>query len=76
MTLLIKNGTKRGFIELNLPGIADLSYPKSSTRRGRVQQGGEICPTLMVSNQGLYVFIPVDEKGEFDNEQSQNTTVR
>ena len=39
MTLLIKNGTKRGCIELNLPGIADLSYPKSNTRRGRVQQG-------------------------------------
>lgn len=27
-------------------GIADLGYPSSKTRRGRVQGNGRICPTL------------------------------
>ena len=35
-------------------GVADLSFPKSKTRRGRVQRGGRICPTLTASNFGIY----------------------
>lgn len=27
-------------------GVADLNYPSSKTRRGRVIENGEICPTL------------------------------
>lgn len=38
----IKQATKQGFIELTiLPGVADLSYPTSKVRRGRVQEGGD-----------------------------------
>lgn len=33
---------------------ADLSFPTSKTRRGRVQAGGTVCPTIMSSNQELY----------------------
>lgn len=33
-----------------LPGIADLEYPNSTTRRGRVQEKGQICPTLTTEN--------------------------
>lgn len=33
----------------NRGGVADLSLPTSKTRRGRVQENGEICPTLMTS---------------------------
>lgn len=40
MTLKIKQATKQGYVEIDLPGIADLSYPKSKTRRGRVQDKG------------------------------------
>ena len=37
----IKQATKQGFIELiTFPGVADLSYPTSKVRRGRVQEGG------------------------------------
>lgn len=39
-TLKIKQATKQGYIECELPGVADFSYPKSKTRRGRVQAGG------------------------------------
>lgn len=35
-------------------GVADLSFPTSKTRRGRVQAGGTVCPTIMSSNQELY----------------------
>ncbi len=37
----IKQATRQGFIELiTFPGVADLSYPTSKVRRGRVQEGG------------------------------------
>ena len=34
--------------------MADLSFPTSKTRRGRVQTGGTVSPTIMSSNQELY----------------------
>ena len=34
--------------------MADLSFPASKTRRGRVQAGGTVSPTIMSSNQELY----------------------
>lgn len=37
----IKQATKQGYIECEIPGVADFSYPKSKTRRGRVQYGGK-----------------------------------
>lgn len=37
----IKQATKQGYIECEIPGVADFSYPKSKTRRGRVQSGGK-----------------------------------
>lgn len=44
--VLIPQATKKGYIELNISGICDLTFPNSKTRRGRVQEGGRICPTL------------------------------
>lgn len=40
----IKQATNRGYIECYLPGVADFSFPKSKTRRGRVQEGGGNMP--------------------------------
>lgn len=45
----IKQATTTGYAEIkydDLPCVADLSYPHSKTRRGRVQDGGSIAPTL------------------------------
>ena len=39
MKVGIKQATKEGFIECSVPGAADLSYPTSCLRRGRVQGG-------------------------------------
>lgn len=50
----IKQATKAGFIKWQVGGVADLSFPTSKTRRGRVQAGGTVSPTIMSSNQELY----------------------
>lgn len=55
-TIPISQATRKGYINCELWGIADLSYPKSKTRRGRVQGNGYICPTLTATQQGLVVI--------------------
>ena len=39
--------------EMEFGGVADLSFPASSPSRGRVQEGGTVCPTLTAANQEL-----------------------
>ena len=57
--ILIPQATKKGYIEMDLPGICDLSYPNSKTRRGRVQEGGKVPPTLTAANQDIcYIDLP------------------
>lgn len=53
----IRQATKQGYIECELPGVADFGFPKSKTRRGRVQDRGQICPTLMAENSGQSLFL-------------------
>ena len=52
-TVKIKQATKEGYIECKLGGVADLPYPDSKTRRGRVQDNGDTCPTLTASETGV-----------------------
>lgn len=47
----IKQATKDGYILCKIGGVADLSFPSSKTRRGRVQGEGLICPTLQTSTE-------------------------
>lgn len=42
----IKQATEKGYAECDIGGVADLSYPDSKTRRGRVQESGQVSPTL------------------------------
>ncbi len=44
--LRIPQATSKGYIEVPEGGLFDGAYPNSQTRRGRVQEGGEICPAL------------------------------
>lgn len=50
--VMIRQATKQGYTECELVG-ADLSFPDSATRRGRVQECGNVCPTIMAQNQEL-----------------------
>lgn len=60
-TIKIKQATKQGYIECKNGGVADFYFPDSKIRRGRVQGGGEICPTLMAGNSEIVKI----EKNEF-----------
>lgn len=59
--LLIKENTAKGYSECEVGGVADLSYPDSTTRRGRVQGGGQICPGFTVTDMGNIKRIEVNE---------------
>ena len=56
--VLIPQATKKGYIEMEVPGVCDLSYPNSKTRRGRVQEEGKVSPTLTAANQDIYYIEP------------------
>ena len=56
MKIRIREATEKGYVEIS-PGQAfNASYPSSRTRRGRLQGGGEICPTLMAGESEVYVY--------------------
>lgn len=46
----IRQATEQGFVLCEIGGAADLDYPTSQTRRGRVIENGKICPTLTTEN--------------------------
>ena len=52
-TVKIKQATQQGYAECKLGGVADLSFPTSKTRRGRVQDNGDTCPTLTATETGI-----------------------
>lgn len=68
----IKQATKEGYIECKVGGVADLSYPESKTRRGRVQQGGDIYPALTAQNQDI---CKIEKVRQISREGSQCGTV-
>ena len=53
-TIRIKQATKKGYIEMKVGGVFDATYPNSKTRRGRVQEGGTICPTITAGSPQIY----------------------
>lgn len=50
----IKQATKLGYAEMEVGGVADLNYPDSKTRRGRVEELGNISPTIAAEAQELF----------------------
>lgn len=46
----IRQATEQGYALCEIGGAADLEYPTSQTRRGRVIENGKICPTLTTEN--------------------------
>ena len=49
----IRQATQKGYIECRAGGVFDGSYPTSELRRGRVQGGGDISPTLTAQSMGI-----------------------
>ncbi len=64
----VNQATKQGHIGLDVPGIANLERPTSDTRRGRVVDKGNVCPTIACSH-GLSA---IEKKyGEFNPTNSK-----
>ncbi len=70
--VLIKQATKSGSIECEIGGCFDASYPESQTRRGRVQDKGNICPTITAQNQDI---VRIEQVGQISSKGSQYGTV-
>ena len=47
----IKEATKQGYAPCKVGGVADLAFPTSKTRRGRVINMGDTSPTLQTTEQ-------------------------
>lgn len=72
-TVKIKQATKKGYVECEVGGVADLSYVSSTTRRGRVQDNGQVSPTLTVADiEGIK---RIEKVGQISSEGSQCGTV-
>lgn len=61
----IRQCVKKGYIEMDNGGVADLSYPSSKLRRGRVQEDGWICPTLTCNHGVHQIEREGDEVGDY-----------
>ena len=70
--IAIKQATKQGYIECEVGGVADLSYPNSETRRGRVQDKGNTCPTITAESQDI---CRIEQVGQISSDNSQYGTV-
>lgn len=50
-SIKIKDGTAKGYAEVDTGGVIDMAFPDSKTRRGRVQEDGNVCGTLDTGSQ-------------------------
>lgn len=73
-TIRIKQATQQGWVEMDSGGLADLSFPTSKTRRGRVEERGQICPTITTTG-GLYriTLVKVDKEEDGRREKENNS---
>lgn len=55
--VVIPANTKDGYIQCEVGGVIDVSYPNSKTRRGSVQNGGNTTPTLTCNTENNLVRI-------------------
>lgn len=60
--LIIKQATKKGYIEIQPGGVFDASYPESLTRRGRVQDNGKVSPTLTAGGEPPCLYEGIEAK--------------
>lgn len=63
MKLRIPQATKSGYLEVDVGGIFDYSYPTSKHRRGRVQGGGRICPAIMHGDSLILYYESIIDYG-------------
>lgn len=66
LKIKIRQATKTGYIPLDNGGVVDMTYVKSKTRRGRVQEGGHVAPTITSQEYEVYRMIVQEKDGEYE----------
>lgn len=69
--LVIRQATKKGYIEIPQGGVFDASYPDSTTRRGRVQGDGFISPTLTAGGEPPCLFEGIAEPNVLTSKRTE-----
>lgn len=65
LKLKIPQATSKGYIEVEPNGAFDFAYPDSKTRRGRVQWGGHVSPTITCAGaETIYVYEVIHDSGD------------
>lgn len=52
--VFVKQAVASGSVPVKVGGVFDASYPHSTTRRGRVQSEGMICPTIPQTTMEIF----------------------
>lgn len=68
-TLQIPQATEKGYIEVQPGGVFDGSYPDSKTRRGRVQDKGNVSPALTAQGEPPLYYEGIIYKGKILEER-------
>ena len=76
--LNIANATKTGYLFCPVGGVYDMSYPNSKLRRGRVQEGGEVCPTLTCAPDNIQLLDSIEYTNDMEdtNKKVKNIRIR
>lgn len=72
----INQATKQGYIFCPVGGLFDASYPNSKLRRGRVQGGGKITPTLTCNPDCLWFVDSINENYDENGMKIKNVRFR
>lgn len=60
--VVIPTNTSSGYQQMEVGGVCDLSYPNSKTRRGRIQDGGKVSPTLTCNTENCLRRIEAQDR--------------
>lgn len=74
--LNIHQSTKQAYIYCPIGGIFNMAYPNSKLRRGRVQGGGMLCPTITCSPTTLFLVESIDYDEENGKKIIKKVTLR
>lgn len=72
---VIRQATKEGYVEVPEGAVFDGSYPNSETRRGRVQDGGEVSPTVTAESNGLLTYRKHHQQDDIQSEDGLSRTL-
>lgn len=74
--LMVPSNTAEGYVQCEIGGVLDISYPTSTSRRGRVQEGGAVAPTLTCGCETTHARIEDNAIKDIEMEKKQKYRIR